>query len=94
MRERRLVCLAMPQTSAGQIRAVGRINHGRTFPVPERSPAQSGDVGDELIERGINKIDELHLEHGAFPVRSETARDSQNSRFGEWRIEDLLWKFC
>ena len=83
MRERRFVCLAMPQTAARQIRAIRRINHRRTFPVAERSPAQVGDVGDELIESGINKVDELQLEYWAFPVRSKAAGNPEDGRFGK-----------
>ena len=35
MGERRFVRLAVPQTAAGQIRAIRGINHRRTFPIPK-----------------------------------------------------------
>ena len=59
MREHRLIRLAVPQTSARQIRAVRSINHRRTFPVAEGSPPQVGDIRDQLVKSGINEIDEL-----------------------------------
>src|SRR6266436_1499139 len=92
MRECGLIRLAVPQTSAGQVGAIGRINDGWTFPVAKRSPAQVRDIGNELIEAWINEIDELQLEHGAFAVRSQTAGNTKNGRFGKWRIENLLWE--
>ena len=93
MREYGLIRLAVPQTSTGQVGAIGRINDGRTFPVAERSPAQVGDISNELIETRINKIDELQFEDWPFPVRSQPACDTENARFGEWLIENLFWKF-
>src|SRR5437762_2788200 len=92
MRECGLIRLAVPQTSAGHVSAIRRINDGWTFPVAERSPAQIGDISNELIESWINKIDELQLEHRAFPVRAKTTRNTENGRFREGRIEDLLGK--
>src|SRR6266480_1877195 len=92
MRECGLIRLAVPQTSAGQVGAIRRINHGWTFPVAERSPAQVGDIGNELIEAWINEIDELQLKHGTPPVSSQATGNTKNGRFGKWRIEDLLGK--
>ena len=83
MREHRLIRLAVPQTSARQIRAVRSINHRRTFPVAEGSPPQVGDISNELIETRINKIDELQFEDWPFPVRSQSARDTENRGFSE-----------
>ena len=92
MCERRFVGLAVPQTSAGQVCAIRRVDHSRTCPVSERSPPQIRDVGNELIKPRINEIDELQLEHGALPVRSQTAGDAENGRFSKGRIEDLARK--
>src|SRR5438876_12363165 len=92
MRECGLVRLAVPQTSTRQVGAIRRINHGWAFPVAERSPPQVGDIGNELIEAGVNKIDELQLKYGTPPVSSQTAGNTKNGRFGKWRIEDLVGK--
>ena len=92
MREHGFVGLAVPQASAGQISSVGRVKHGGTFPVAERSPAQRRDVCHELIEARIDEIDKLQLEYRSLAVRSETARHAKNCRFGERRIENLLRK--
>ena len=92
MRERRFVGLAMPQTSAGKISSIRRVNHQRAFPIAERSPAQSRDVGDELVKPWVNEIDKLQLEHGAFAIGREAAPHSENGRLGERRIENLLGK--
>ena len=83
MGERRLIRLTVPQTPPRQIGAIRGINHGRTFPIAERSPAQVRDVGDELIESRINKINELQFEYGALSVRGQTARNTENGRFSE-----------
>ena len=92
MRERRFVCLAVPQASARQVRAIRGINHGGTLPVSEWSPAQIRDVGNELIETRIKEIDELQLENGALSVRGQAAGDSENGRFSKGRIKDLVRK--
>src|SRR5205085_10469292 len=93
MREHRFVGLAVPQTSAGKICAVGSVNYRRTFPIPKRAPAQIRDVGDQLIESRINEIDELQLEHGTPAIGGQTAGDAEDRRFRQRRIENLFWKF-
>src|SRR5947207_8979875 len=93
MREHGFVGLAMPQASAGQVRSVRRVNHGRTFPVSKRTPAQIRDVGNQLIESRINKIDELQFEDRPPAISGESASDTKNCRFGERRIENLFRKF-
>ena len=81
MRERCFVRLAMPQTSARQIRAIRRINHHRTFPLAERTPAQTADVGHQLVPTGPDEVDELQFENGTLAVRSQGRRRHQ-----EWSI--------
>ena len=93
MCEHGFVRLAVPQTSAGQISAVRRVNHGGTFPIPERAPAQVRDIGHELVEPWINEIDELEFEHGTATVSGESACDAKNGRFCQRRIKNLLGKF-
>src|SRR6266480_1988487 len=88
------VSLTVPQTSAGKISAVGRVDHGRTFPVSERAPPQIRDVGNQLIESRINEIDELQFKDWPAAIGGETARDAEDSRFSQRRIEDLLRKFA
>src|SRR5262249_42432903 len=92
MRERGFVRLTVPQTSAGKISAIRRVNHGRTFPVSERAPTQIRDVRNQLIESRINEIDELQFEDRPAAVSSETARNAEDGRFSERGIENLLWK--
>src|SRR6202030_3277291 len=75
MCERGFVSLTVPQTSAGQISAVRRVDHGRAFPVSERAPTQIRDVRDQLIESRINEIDELQLKDRPSSVSGQTARD-------------------
>src|SRR6266849_5250446 len=93
MSKHALVRLTMPQTSAGKISAIRRVNDGGTFPITERAPAQRREVCNQLIEAGVNKIDELKFEDRALAVGRETAGDAEDGRFGEWRIENLFWKF-
>src|SRR5436853_4836345 len=88
-----LVSLTVPQTSSGQISAVWRVNHGRTFPVSERAPPQIRDVRHQLIESRINEIDELQLKDRPSSVSGQTARHAKNRRFGERRIKNLFRKF-
>src|SRR4029453_6119322 len=76
MRQRRLIRLAVPQASAGKIGAIRRINHRGTFPVAERSPAQGRNVGYELVEAWINKINELHLKDRTLTVGSQAASNT------------------
>ena len=94
MREDGFVRLAVPQTSARQISTVGRINHGRTFPVSERTPAQIRDVRNQLIESRINEIDELQFEDGPAAISGQAASDAEDGRFSERRIENLFRKFA
>ncbi len=92
MSKHALIRLAMPQTSTRKIRAVRSINDSGTFPITERAPAQRRDVCDQLIEAGVNKVDELQLEDGPLTIGCETASDAEDGRFGQWRIENLFWK--
>src|SRR6202035_4843983 len=85
MRERGFVRLTVPQTSAGQISAVWRVDHGRAFPVSERAPPQIRDVRNQLIESRIDEIDELQLEDRPAAVSGEAARDAEDGRFSERR---------
>src|SRR5207245_3088155 len=78
MCERRFVRLAVPQAAAGEICPIRRINHGRTFPIAERSPAEGRDIGDELVESWINEIDKLQLKDWAFAVGGEAAGNTEN----------------
>ena len=93
MGERRLVRLAVPQTSAGQIRAVRSVDHDRASPGAERAPAQRREIRHELVPRRADEVDELQLEHRPLSVRSETAGDAEDRRFSERRVVDLLRKF-
>ena len=93
MSKHALVRLTMPQTSAGKISAIRRVNDGGTFPITERAPAQRREVCNQLIEAGVNEIDELQFEDRALAVGCETAGDPENGRFGERRIENLFRKF-
>ena len=88
-----LIRLAMPQTSAGKISAIRRVDDSWTFPITERAPAQRRDVCHQLIEAGINKIDELKFEDRPLAVGCETAGDAEDGGFGERRIENLFGKF-
>src|SRR6188472_1661990 len=83
MSERRFIRLAVPQTAAGQIRAVWRVNHCGTFPIAKGSPSQCRDVSHKLIEARINEIDELHLEYRSLSVSSQSACNTENRRFSE-----------
>src|SRR3981081_1513611 len=94
MRKRRLVSLAVPQTSAWQISAVRRIDHGRASPVPRRAPTQGRDIGHELVKSRINEIDELQLKHWAPAIQSQTAGNAKNGRFRQRRIKNLGRKFA
>src|SRR4029077_2031428 len=93
MREHGFVSLTVPQTSAGQISAVWRVDHGGTFPVSERAPPQIRDVRNQLIESRINEIDELQLEYWPAAISGEAASDAEDGRFSQGRIENLFWKF-
>src|SRR5690242_4806450 len=93
MCERGFVSLTVPQTSAGKISAVGRVNHRRTFPVAECSPSQIRDIGHQLIESRVNKIDELQFEDRPATISGETASHPEDGRFSQGRIENLLRKF-
>src|SRR5438045_5883426 len=87
-----LIGLTVPQTSAGQIRAVRSVNHRRTFPVSERAPSQIRDIRNQLIESRINEIDELQFKDWPAAVSGQAARDAEDCRFSERRIENLFWK--
>src|SRR5205807_9468263 len=93
MRQRCFVRLAVPQASARQIRTVRRINYHRTFPLAERTPAQTADVGHQLVPTGPDEVDELQFENGTLAVRTKAARDTKNRRFRQRRIEDLVREF-
>src|SRR5437588_8907442 len=88
------VSLTVPQTSPGQISAVGRVDHGRTFPVSERAPPQIRDVRNQLIESRINEIDELQFEDRSAAISGEAASDAEDGRFSQGRIENLFRKFA
>ena len=81
MRQRCFVRLAVPQASARQIRTIRRINYHRTFPLAERTPAQTADVGHQLVPTGPDEVDELQFENGALAVRTKATRDTKNGRF-------------
>src|SRR5205085_8213946 len=88
-----LIGLAVPQTSAGKISAVRRVDHRRTFPVSERAPPQIRDVRNQLIESRINEIDELQFEDRSAAISGEAASDAEDGRFSQGRIENLFRKF-
>ena len=92
MRQCGFVGLAVPQTSSGKICSVGRINYQGTFPVTEWTPAQSRDVGHQLIETRIDKINELQFENGSLAVSGQAATDTKDRRLGQGRIENLVGK--
>src|SRR5947207_9899983 len=92
MGERGFVRLTVPQTSARQIRSVRRINHGRTFPISEGAPPQIRDVRNQLIESRINEIDELQFEDRSTAISGKTARDAEDGRFSQRRVENLFRK--
>jgi hypothetical protein len=83
----------VPQTSAGQIRAIGRVDHNRTGPRAEGAPAQGGKISHELIPRWPDKVDKLQLEHWALAVGSEPAGHTHDGGFGERRVVNLLREF-
>ena len=93
MGERSFVGLAVPQTAAGQIGAVGRVDHDRTGPRAEGTPAQVAEIRHELVPARPDEIDELQFEDRPFAVGGETARDAKDGRFRERRVENLLRKF-
>ena len=93
MRQRCFVRLAVPQASARQIRTIRRINHHRTFPLAERTPAQTADVGHQLVPTGPDEVDELQFENRTLAVRTKAAGDTKNGRFRQRRIEDLIREF-
>src|ERR1041385_5185710 len=93
MRERRFVSLAMPQTSARQIRSVWRVDHRGTFPIAKRSPPQDRDVCDQLIEAGIDEIDELNFEDWTLAIGRNPAGNPEDGRFSQGRIKYLFRKF-
>src|SRR5207253_7895929 len=92
MRQRCFVRLAMPQTSAGQICTIRRINHHRALPLAERTPPQTADVGHQLVPTGPDEVDELQFGNGTLAVGTKAARDTKNRRFRQRRIEDLVWE--
>src|SRR5439155_10377976 len=69
-----------------------RVNDRRTFPVSERAPSQIRDIRNQLIESRINEIDELQLKDGSAAVSGQAARDAEDGRFSERRIENLFRK--
>src|SRR6476659_2384753 len=93
MRQRCFVRLAMPQTSARQIRPIRRINYHRTFPLAERTPAQTANVGHQLVPTGPEEVDELQFENGTLAVSSKDAANTENRRFRQRRIENLIREF-
>src|SRR4029077_676842 len=93
MRQRCFVRLAMPQTSARQIRPIRRINYHRTFPLAERTPAQTADVGHQLVPTRPDEVDELQFENGTLAVGTKSTRDTKNRRFRQRRIENLVREF-
>src|SRR5439155_23797126 len=77
---------------------IRRINHGRPFPIAERSPAQGRDIGDELVESWINEIDKLQLKDWAFAVEAKqqaTPRmvDSARGELKTW-FGNSVESFC
>ena len=46
-----------------------------------------------MVPGRADEIDELQLEDWTFSVGTQAASDTENGRFSEWRIEDLLRKF-
>ena len=92
MREHRLVGLRVPDAATGQVGAVGRVDDGRDLPLAVGAPAQVGQIGRELVEGGINKIDELDLEHRAAAVEREAAGEADDRGLGQRRVEHLAGK--
>src|SRR5260370_40439224 len=90
MRQRSFVRLAMPQASARQIRPIRRINYHRAFPLAERTPAQTADVGHQLVPTRPDEVDELQFENWALAVRTKATCDTKNGRFRQRRIENLI----
>ena len=92
MREHRFVGLAVQQTPPGQISSVGRVYHRQAFPISKRAPAQVRDVGHELVHSRINEINELQLEDRPLAVRGQAARNTEDGRLSQRRIENLFRK--
>src|SRR5882672_882208 len=92
MGEGSFIRLAVPETAAGKVGAVGCVDHEWACPGAERAPAQRREIGRELVPARVDEIDELQLEDWSLAVRGEAAGDAENGRLGEGRIENLLWE--
>ena len=46
-----------------------------------------------MVPSRANEVNELQLEHRPLSVGAQAASDTENGRFSEWRIENLLRKF-
>ena len=93
MGEGSFICLAMPETAAGQISTIGRINHERTGPGAKGAPAQVAEIRHDLVPGRADEVDELQFEDRTLAVRGQAAGDAQDGRFRERRIENLLREF-
>src|SRR4051812_4715925 len=67
------VRLAMPKAAAWKVGTIGSIDHKRTGPAAERTPAQVAEIGYDLVPGRPDGIDELQLKHWPFPVRRKPA---------------------
>ena len=85
--KRGLTRLTVPQRTPGQIPATRRVNHQRTFPMPEAAPTQRRHIGDQLIPAGINKVDKLDLKTRPFAVRGQPHRNPHDGRLRQRRID-------
>src|SRR5262249_2257459 len=82
----------VPERTAGEICAIGSVDHHWTVPIAVRSPAKSRHVCDDLVPARRNKVDELKLEHRFPSIDGNAVSDSKNRRFSERRIENLFRK--
>ena len=78
MGEGSLICLAMPETAAGQVSAVGRVDHERTGPGAKGAPAQVAKIRHDLVPGRADEVDELQFEDRPFAVGGQAAGDAHD----------------
>ena len=93
MGEGSFVRLAVPETAAGQVGAIGRVDHERAGPGAKGAPAQVAEIRHELVPGRADEVDELQFEDRPLAVGGQAAGDAQDGRFRERRIENLLREF-
>ena len=83
---KRLIRLAMPRPTGGQICPAGRVENRRAGPIAIRPPSQCRNLIYELVESRNSEVDKLQFENGAIPRHCKTDSSADDRRFSQWRI--------